>query len=894
MASSRPFVHSNNSLIPTPSPNQSRRSSVYAYNNISPSKSPNKKLAAKHHNRVVSLPDSPAKLTIPTFVLSPNRTPFTKPRASSISTPVPLRSKLPRPSMQAPTRQTGPFVPLEKSPRIVTTPTAPSNLVSKSSATALLPRSPQQLSATTVSPVHPQLKIAVPTLSPLLPVPEPRKVQVRLQQAPSALASAPQTFSKRDPARILNDLQTLIEASEVDLARTYLPLDVMMAIHERELMEGAVRVLRAKSIKGHSDRITGNGGPVGVFGFPLRQISLYASTKAILGGFEHDLPIVVFACVEELYRSGISTPSNPTPTSPSPDKFTRRTLSSSPLDLTTVQPRLAALLAIFDSPSLQHKFGINASLKDEASDDVYNLLTTFLSRLPEAVFAPSEILGGLRNAVWDWCVRPQTTTSSNAQCSFMHTRIRIAQLLLGLLPTPNLSLFVYLMAFACQVLEVRMRQRRRASAARDSLAGSISALEEQMLALERELEEKNEREKEKRKLGRAWGVWFFGRDQERGIEEGRNGDVAPEEDTRSTQMMVWFVSNWGSIIRGFFERGISVDLEPLSPRVGSIGLGLNTVPFPVYPHPLLNLATGGDCSFIDPVALSPNATPRQTSPRHPQEVNVRMSMVKGQSYGRPTSGPGSGSGMLVIPPCIPTEAGYSQEGSMHSRYSAYADRDAEESMDAGSLRADRMNESEMMRKDDSGWSQSSLFSALDERLLDLDLSDSDSLRFQIRKETAEDLASEKATSEVESLSSGSSSTSSEPTTPKLNFPVLRVVNRSDSDTGSSSSYSSAEFETRSEYSQSECPNVEEKEGRDVDEENIGLLMLTYSSSSSSSASSEVESSHDRFLTNRIRSVLLCEQCAQGCPAHEYVKELEGRLAALVKENSRMRLALRGT
>ncbi|KAF9017341.1 hypothetical protein BDP27DRAFT_1458471 [Rhodocollybia butyracea] len=771
MASSRPFVHSNNSLIPTPSPNQSRRSSVYAYNNISPSKSPNKKLAAKHHNRVVSLPDSPAKLTIPTFVLSPNRTPFTKPRASSISTPVPLRSKLPRPSMQAPTRQTGPFVPLEKSPRIVTTPTAPSNLVSKSSATALLPRSPQQLSATTVSPVHPQLKIAVPTLSPLLPVPEPRKVQVRLQQAPSALASAPQTFSKRDPARILNDLQTLIEASEVDLARTYLPLDVMMAIHERELMEGAVRVLRAKSIKGHSDRITGNGGPVGVFGFPLRQISLYASTKAILGGFEHDLPIVVFACVEELYRSGISTPSNPTPTSPSPDKFTRRTLSSSPLDSTTVQPRLAALLAIFDSPSLQHKFGINASLKDEASDDVYNLLTTFLSRLPEAVFAPSEILGGLRNAIWDWCVRPQTTTSSNAQCSFMHTRIRIAQLLLGLLPTPNLSLFVYLMAFACQVLEVRMRQRRRASAARDSLAGSISALEEQMLALERELEEKNEREKEKRKLGRAWGVWFFGRDQERGIEEGRNGDVAPEEDTRSTQMMVWFVSNWGSIIRGFFERGISVDLEPLSPRVGSIGLGLNTVPFSGPPSSTWRTYGRLPLCFLRKPHLAPSS-------------RFRFSVERGSEcedeYGEGTvvwetdEWSGSGSGMLVIPPCIPTEAGYSQEGSMHSRYSAYADRDAEESMDAGSLRADRMNESEMMRKDDSGWSQSSLFSALDERLLDLDLSDSDSLRFQIRKETAEDLASEKAISEVESLSSGSSSTSSEPTTPRLNFPVLRV------------------------------------------------------------------------------------------------------------------------
>ena len=42
-----------------------------------------------------------------------------------------------------------------------------------------------------------------------------------------------------------------------------------------------------------------------MFGFSLRQIALYASTRAVLGGFEHDLPIVVFACVEELYRSGM-------------------------------------------------------------------------------------------------------------------------------------------------------------------------------------------------------------------------------------------------------------------------------------------------------------------------------------------------------------------------------------------------------------------------------------------------------------------------------------------------------------------------------------------------------------------------------------------------------------
>ncbi|KAJ4499727.1 hypothetical protein C8R41DRAFT_606061 [Lentinula lateritia] len=393
---------------------------------------------------------------------------------------------------------------------------------------------------------HPQplLRLDVP---PIPPIPSSTSLPV----IPITVRE-PRKFSKRDPKRILSDIKSLIDAEECVKVREYLPLDVISAIHERELMEGAARFRRAKSIKGHSGgriAVDNLSEPTSVFGFPLRQIALYASTKAVLGGFEHNLPIVVFACVEELYRSGISTPSNPTPTSPSPNKFVRRTLSSSPPDAVEhIQPRVQTLLSIFDSPV--HKFGLNASLKDEASNDIYALLTLFLSRLPEPVLAPTDILLGLRNALWVWCVKPQGVVGGLAAKTT--TRIRIAQMLLGLLPTANLSLFVYLMAFSCQVLEVRMKKRRRASAARDSLIcaaeGGVSALEAQLLALERELEGKNERENEKRRLGMAWGVWLFGKDDQ-------------EDDGRSTLMMVWFVTHWGDIIRGFFERGISVDSD---------------------------------------------------------------------------------------------------------------------------------------------------------------------------------------------------------------------------------------------------------------------------------------------------------------------------------------------
>ncbi len=46
---------------------------------------------------------------------------------------------------------------------------------------------------------------------------------------------------------------------------------------------------------------------VDIFGVPLNESVLRAPATAILGGYRHDLPLVVFLCVEELYRTGKST-----------------------------------------------------------------------------------------------------------------------------------------------------------------------------------------------------------------------------------------------------------------------------------------------------------------------------------------------------------------------------------------------------------------------------------------------------------------------------------------------------------------------------------------------------------------------------------------------------------
>lgn len=53
-----------------------------------------------------------------------------------------------------------------------------------------------------------------------------------------------------------------------------------------------------------------------VFGEHLRKVSIYASISVVLGGREHELPVVVVTAVEELYRKGIYQ--QPIPYSPQP------------------------------------------------------------------------------------------------------------------------------------------------------------------------------------------------------------------------------------------------------------------------------------------------------------------------------------------------------------------------------------------------------------------------------------------------------------------------------------------------------------------------------------------------------------------------------------------------
>jgi hypothetical protein len=78
--------------------------------------------------------------------------------------------------------------------------------------------------------------------------------------------------------------------------------------------------------------------------------------------------------------------------------------------------------------------------------DICALLCTYIHALPEPVLNPA-----LFDLLWVRCVRPCVDESDSPHASIDHAQITTTQTLLLRLPTPNLSLFIYLCAFFTQI-----------------------------------------------------------------------------------------------------------------------------------------------------------------------------------------------------------------------------------------------------------------------------------------------------------------------------------------------------------------------------------------------------------------------------------------------------------
>lgn len=160
--------------------------------------------------------------------------------------------------------------------------------------------------------------------------------------------------------------------------------------------------------------------------------------------------------------------------------------------------RLTTLITTFNTPP---HFGCTTSLFNEPEPDVYALLRTFLTSLPDPIVSPEGISQAL------------------VPFSLELPDIKVVQTILRLLPSANLSLFVYVLAFLSQVTHTR--------------PGIVYD------------------------LGQEFGACVFG-------------------PPNGPSMLVWFINNWANVVRQLFEMDCDLEtrhapmIAPVPIRTGSL------------------------------------------------------------------------------------------------------------------------------------------------------------------------------------------------------------------------------------------------------------------------------------------------------------------------------------
>ncbi|KAG8220575.1 hypothetical protein J3R82DRAFT_3309 [Butyriboletus roseoflavus] len=234
-------------------------------------------------------------------------------------------------------------------------------------------------------------------------------------------------------------------------AMDYLSFEDLAGIQRRDSQ------LREQLRRKRSERLQEKDPSFHAIGAPLQDVLLYASTPIVIGDYQHHLPIVVVACIEELTKTGIY------------QSGLFRALPS--------RDRHLQLIDLFDkSPD----FGAQFNMRGQAMPDICALLSTFISSLPIPLLDAH-----IYSALWHWSVKPSVKREDarrdqqeeeeeerrargeppRPEVWMAHTdlylddtdsaletdQLSTAQILLRFLPTANLSLLVYLCAFFTQL-----------------------------------------------------------------------------------------------------------------------------------------------------------------------------------------------------------------------------------------------------------------------------------------------------------------------------------------------------------------------------------------------------------------------------------------------------------
>ncbi|KAI0919359.1 hypothetical protein AcV7_006118 [Taiwanofungus camphoratus] len=302
--------------------------------------------------------------------------------------------------------------------------------------------------------------------------------QRRLVHEPDA--PLPPYFQMPEPRDVLRSLNRLLKTQKLRL-EDYFEVDELLEAKEKEANEWRAVLERLDARDSDkSDEEKERRDQFRLFGAPLREVAVYGSTAAVLGNYRHCLPNVVYACVEELYRTGI---------------YQHGLFRALPH-----RPRLVELVSRFDqlarSQSVSPSASALPSLRKASMPDVCALLSSYLNALPAPLLDRT-----FHNAMWSWCVRPSVTRDEEKRVkdltseldddgcpnppsriwrrrSHSEPRVRspplpevsktpeelrkeeiererpqitIAQHLLQLLPPENYSLLMYLCAFFTQI-----------------------------------------------------------------------------------------------------------------------------------------------------------------------------------------------------------------------------------------------------------------------------------------------------------------------------------------------------------------------------------------------------------------------------------------------------------
>ncbi|RPD58034.1 Rho GTPase activation protein, partial [Lentinus tigrinus ALCF2SS1-7] len=320
----------------------------------------------------------------------------------------------------------------------------------------------------------------------------PRARSVRIPQRTTASQGTPSrprsvsepasipAFAPSSPRPVLRSLREILDQEGVQLDGC---LDVQHVVERwrRPTSERGLELEASSQGLGAADLKT--------FGSPVSVAVKCGSMATAMGGFQHAIPWVVFACIEELNRTGIYQPG----LFRSVPHRNRLSLLIESFDLPlpaapsrTLSPEEPICPLVHPTPSITR-----ASLRMESMADICALLKSYLTDLPEPLLDEN-----LTVALYQYCVHPSIVrerlesestrdpdygmidgeyfTSHNvhtpvpshfapyaalmtpseqrtAALSAESSQILIAQHLLRLAPPPLCSLFAYLFGFFTQL-----------------------------------------------------------------------------------------------------------------------------------------------------------------------------------------------------------------------------------------------------------------------------------------------------------------------------------------------------------------------------------------------------------------------------------------------------------